>query len=266
MTTMIELERTLDREALRDVIDLALWSGQLLLQHGAESARVEETVHKIGTGLGANWMDILVSPNVIIATTISGEEFRTKVRRVIQLGVNMTIVAEVNDLSRRVVAGQLDRRAVRAELERISRGRPHYSRAVTILAAGFGCAAFSQLFGGDAAAFAITFVAASAAMWLRQTLLRERFNPLLVVIITAFAASALAAALPLLAGAALREEALIASVLLLVPGIHLLNAAEDVIAGHLITGIARGFLGVVISLCIALGLLLALRLLGINAL
>ena len=30
----------LDHETLRDVIDLSLWAGQLLLQNGAESARV----------------------------------------------------------------------------------------------------------------------------------------------------------------------------------------------------------------------------------
>ena len=57
----------LEREALRDVIDLSLWAGQMLLQHGAESARIEETVHHIGTGLGADWLDILGSPNMIAA-------------------------------------------------------------------------------------------------------------------------------------------------------------------------------------------------------
>ncbi len=39
----------LDREALRDVIDLALWAGQLLLQHGAESEQIEQTIHRLGT-------------------------------------------------------------------------------------------------------------------------------------------------------------------------------------------------------------------------
>jgi uncharacterized membrane protein YjjP (DUF1212 family) len=54
----------LEHDALRDVIDLTLWTGQMLLQHGAESARIEETVHRMGTGLGADWLDILVSPNM----------------------------------------------------------------------------------------------------------------------------------------------------------------------------------------------------------
>src|SRR5262245_6497478 len=95
----------LERERLPVVMDLSLWAGQLLLQHGAESARIEETVHRLGTGLGADWMDILVSPNAIVATTLSDQEFRTKIRRVVGIGVNMEIITEINDLSRRVSAG-----------------------------------------------------------------------------------------------------------------------------------------------------------------
>ena len=57
-----------------------------------------------------------------------------------------------------------------------------------------------------------------------------------------------------------------ADVLLLVPGIPLINAAEDLIKGHMVTGIVRGLTGVLISLGIALGLLLAMRLMGVGTL
>lgn len=60
-------------------MDLALWTGQLLMRHGAESERVEETVHRLGTGLGCDWGDVLLSANAIIVTHISGREFRTKI-------------------------------------------------------------------------------------------------------------------------------------------------------------------------------------------
>jgi len=40
--------------ALRDIIDLSLWTGQMLMQHGASSERVEESVHRLGTGLGCD--------------------------------------------------------------------------------------------------------------------------------------------------------------------------------------------------------------------
>jgi uncharacterized membrane protein YjjP (DUF1212 family) len=62
------------------------------------------------------------------------------------------------------------------------------------------------------------------------------------------------------------QAALAASVLLLVPGVPLINAAEDLLKGHTLMGTVRGATGVLISLCIALGLLIAMALTGVNGL
>lgn len=253
----------LDRESLRDVIDLALWAGQLLLQHGAESERIEQTIHRLGTGLGAHWMDILVSPNVIAVTTISGEEFRTKIRRVIGLSVNLTIISAVNRLSRRVESGELDRFGVRKELDRISQITSHYNRWLVVAWVGLACAAFSRLFGADWGAFAGTFIAASAAMVVRQELTRRHYNVFLIVIATAAVAGLLASAVVRLGGTATPRAVLAASVLLLVPGVPLINSADDLIKGHMVTGIVRGITGLLYSLAIALGLLLAIHTMGV---
>lgn len=249
-------------EELADVVDLSLWAGQLLMQYGAESLRVEETIHRLGTALGCDWMDIFVSSNDIAVTTISGLDFRTKIRRVIGTGVNMTIVSGVSRLSRRVEAGELNRFQVRTELERIATAKHHYPRWLVVPMVGLACAAFSRLFGGDWAVFGVTFVAASLALIVRQELTQRHFNPLLVTTVTAFVAGLLASSAVWVSTAP--QTAPAASVLLLVPGVPLITAAEDVITGHLVVGLARGFYGTLISLAIGLGLLLALNLTGVG--
>ncbi len=254
----------MEREELRDVIDLALWAGQMLLQNGAETARVEETVHRMGTGLGANWMDVLVSPNAIIASTISGVEFRTKVRRVVRIGVNMDIITEIGDLSRRVIRDEADRFTVRAELERIDRKKRQYNRWLVVLLVGLACAAFSRLFYGDWGVFFFTWVAASTGMFVRQELTHRNFNPLLITVSTAFVAGLIASIPVALNLGANPEIALAASVLLLVPGVPLVTSAQDLIQGHIVTGLVRGILGLLITLGIALGLTLAMRIAGVD--
>ncbi len=256
----------LEKEALRDVIDLSLWAGQLLLQYGADSARIEETVHRLGTGLGADWMDILVSPNAIAVTTSSGIEFRTKIRRVVAIQVNMQIIAEVNDVRHRVTMGELDRVGVRREFERIDHLTRQYPRWLVAIMVGLACAAFSRLFGGDWPAFIFTFAAGALAMRLRQILAHNYFNPLLIVVATAFAAGMIGSLATTTGWSAEPQAALAASVLLLVPGVQLINAAQDLIRGHLVTGIVRGVTGGLVSLGIALGLVLALRLMGLGGL
>jgi uncharacterized membrane protein YjjP (DUF1212 family) len=109
----------LSHEELSEIVDLTLWAGQLLLQHGAETDRIEETVHRIGTALGCDWMDVLVSPNALVVTAHSHGEFRTKTRRVVALGLNMNVVAQESDLSRRVEGGMRDRSRIRGELAEI---------------------------------------------------------------------------------------------------------------------------------------------------
>lgn len=254
------------REQLRDVIDLALWAGQLLLQHGAETARIEETVHRLGTGLGCNWMDILVSPNALVVTAHSGQEFRTKLRRVVSIGVDMNILAQVSDLSYRVNSGELDRLSLRRELERIDRMPRQYNRWLVVLTVGLSCAAFSKLFNADWPVFGVTFLAAACAMFIRQELSRHYFNPLLVTAATAFAAGLVGSAAALFSLSPRPQIAIAAAVLLLVPGVPLINAAEDLIKGHMVTGLIRGITGMLISLTIALGLLLALWLTGVEGL
>lgn len=256
----------LEREELRDVIDLALWAGQLLLQNGAEAERVEETVHRLGTALGCDWLDVLVSPNAIIVTTTSGPEFRTKVRRVVGMRVDMTVLSAVNRLSRRVESGELNRFQVRSELKRISSMPPHYNRWLVAALVGLACASFSRLFGGDLAVFGVTFVASAAAMIVRQELARRHSNNLLTAIVTAFVAGLIASTATVFRWSDSPQVALSAAVLLLIPGVPLINAAEDLIKGHLVIGLVRGASGVLVSLAIALGLLLAMTLAGVGRL
>lgn len=44
---------------------------------------------------------------------------------------------------------------------------------------------------------------------------------------------------------------------------YLTDGVEDMIKGHMVTGIVRSFTGALISLCIALGILLAMQLMGV---
>ncbi len=250
----------MEREALRDVISLSLWAGQMLLQNGADTARVEETVHRLGTGLGCDWLDIIVLPDSITATTTNNLEFRTRVRRAPVRGVNMDIIAQVSDLSYRVQTGTLDRFILRSELRRIDKLPKNYNRWLVVFGVGTSCAAFARLFGGDASVMAIVLVASSAAMFVRQELHHHAFNPLIITIATAFVAGVIAASSALFGGKVAIAQA--AAVLLLVPGVPLINAAEDLIRGHVVTGLARGFNGLLIALAIAMGLGLAIWLTG----
>ncbi len=256
----------LDREALTEVVNLALWSGQLLMENGAESQRVEETIRALGAGLGCDWGDVFVSHNALIVSHSSGGEFRTKTRRIGRGGVNLTLVAAISHLRHRVEEGVFDRTLVRQDLVRIVNTPRHYARWLTVAMAGLACAAFSRLFGGDWLVFAVTLAAASLAMWVRQELTQRDVNPLLQVTVTSFVAG-LVVGLTRMAGLGfLPETAMAAAVLLLIPGVPFVNAIEDLIKGYTVVGLARFTTSLLVILAIALGLILAMRLTGVKSL
>lgn len=256
----------LDHAVLTEVIHLCLWAGTLLMEHGADSQRVEETVCRIGRALGADDIATFVSANALIVTVSSGSEFRTRTARVGAHGINMTMVSAINRLSRRIEVGELERTTVRSELARISSMPQHYNRFLVVGMVGLGCFALCRLAGGDWSVCGVTFMASALAMLVRQELTRRSVNIFLVVIVTAFIAGLLASSAVWLQLGERPQLALATSVLLLVPGIPMINAVEDMITGHAVVGVARGVTAALIALAIALGLALAMRVAGVEGL
>jgi uncharacterized membrane protein YjjP (DUF1212 family) len=251
-------------EELRDVISLSLWAGQMLLQWGADTQRVEETVHHIGTGLGCDWLDIVVTPDAIIASTINNHDFRTKVRRAPARGVNMSLIAEVNSISHRIDAGELDRFGLREELRRIDHMPHNYNRWVVVVAVGLACAAFARLFGGSPLLMVVTFFASACATFTRQEMHKRHFNTILTTTITAFIAALIASVAVTFQLSERSSVAIAAAVLLLVPGVPLINAIQDLIKGYTMNGVARGVYGGILALAIALGISIALWVTGLG--
>lgn len=244
---------------LREIIGLSLWAGQMLLQNGASSLRTEETTHRIGTGLGCDWMDVIVTPDSLIVTATDGEDFRTKARRVVRLGANMGRITALSELGHAVAEGRADRAQVQARLRAIDAAPKDYNRWLVVFLVGLACAAFSRLFGGDWPVFGVTLVAASVAMFTRQELEKRYFNRYLVVATVAFIGGLLASGARLVTDAANVNIAIAATALLLVPGVPLINSAQDFIRGYTGNGLRRGMSGLLISLAIALGLALAIQ-------
>ena len=262
---MKEKGEPLSHEDLRETIELSLWAGQLLLQYGADTQRVETTIHRFGTGLGCDWLDIFVSINAIILTTTSGEEFRTKTRRVVRVGgVNMAVLAKVNELSREVYQGKVTRAEARKRLEEIDKMPRHYPNWIVLLLVGLACGGFGRLFGGVGwQMFAITAAAATSGLWVRQRLLTLHINPYFAIVAAAFTATLIGGIAKWVVPDQL-NTVFAACVLFLIPGVPLVNSLEDFISGHTVVGLSRGFIGMQISLCIALGVFLAFTILGVD--
>ncbi len=242
----------LSREALRDAVDLILWGGALLLQSGADTALVERTVAGLAKGLGVDSIDVLVSPNGLVITTTEGEDFRTKLRRVPELGVDLAKMAAVVEVAPRVMTGEVSREALRARLAEIERAA-HYPRWWVALAIGAACAAFSQLFQGGVRELACTLVGGALVMSLRQALHTRHVNPYLTVLSASLTTGLLLTALATAVHGSV-TVCVSATAVQLIPGVLFVHAGRDMIKGHIVTAVARAAKATTIVLVIAVGL------------
>ena len=90
----------------REILLLAMNAGRILLENGAEIFRVEETIDRICRHFGLKSANAFVLSNGIFLTC--GNETETQFARVQVIPVNaanLSRVAEVNQLSRRIESG-----------------------------------------------------------------------------------------------------------------------------------------------------------------
>jgi uncharacterized membrane protein YjjP (DUF1212 family) len=234
--------------------------GLIMLRNGTSSNRADDAMQRTGAVLGADRVEAYVTPTGIIASTYRDDEIQTRVERIRALGVNMQRVYEAELLVHSLQRG-VDAATVEAALTRIEAAPPPYQAWTICLACGLGCGAFAVLRGGGPLEFAAAYLAAVVAQFLRHRLLTQaklRVPP--VTVLCAIVASSLAIGLVRVLNAPRPELGVIASVLLLVPGVPLVISLLDLLLGNLVSGAARGLYALIVLMSIGVGILISINL------
>ena len=250
-------------EQQRAVTRLCIQCGLFLLQHGAESALVDELSSRLGRALGMDSVESSISSNAIVLTTIKDGQCLTSTRKNHDRGINMHVVTEVQHIVILAEHHLLDYKGVEKRFSQIQPLR--YPRWLVALMVGLACACFCQLIKGGWDGAVITFFASTAAMYIRQLLAQRHLHPQINFCLTAFAAttiSGLLLQLPTFSNTP--TIAMAASVLLLVPGFPLINAVADMFKGHINTGLARWAIASLLTLATCVGVVMALTIWGLR--
>lgn len=246
----------------REILLLALQAGRILLENGAEIFRVEDTVYRICGAYGIQSASVFVLSNGIFLTAGSEEEPQfAKVLLIPVNRANLSRVAEVNQLSRRIEVEKCPPAVVKAELERIEL-LPGFPPALQILAAGIGGACFCVLFHGGMADVICTFF---FGMLIQLYLLRigaRYFSKIVCNILGGICAALLSILCYRLQLGERLDSMMIGSIILMVPGMAFTNAIRDMADGDYISGSVRMLDAVLVFFCIAMGVGLVIALYG----
>lgn len=254
---MITPSGDLDRASLDEIAGLALTAGRMLLEWGGNARIVHEAIAHVATGLGCDSAQAFCQHAAIIVVLTREGESLTRMGKVGEHGVNLRGTQRLQEIVQRIARGELPYAEARALVEGVPAQTPRYPVWFVCLATGLACSAFGRLFKSDWLAFFPTLAGAALGQYLRHMLLRHRRNIFLAAGVVSFVSAMIAGFGARALGGNDLPLAMVASVLLLIPGIPVLNAQIDVIEGKPNLAAARGLRITFLLLFMALGLALA---------
>ncbi|WP_047396193.1 threonine/serine exporter family protein [Chitinibacter sp. ZOR0017] len=250
---------------LDDILNLTLEAGLLMHQSGAGTHRTSAAMQRIAKALGAARVEVMISSTNIGVSVERAEaashETLTAFRKAPHMGANFAALSAVRRWLHQLEQGELDSQSAKLQLAEIARRPTHYPRWAITTMVGISCGAFAALFGGDIPAILATTVGAACGMAVRFALVLRHFKPSIFATAASFVG--------LLCTGVLAhwfsqtpDAARAASVLFLIPGVPLINGASDLLNGNYLNGMVRFAMSAVIIFGIAVGVSIALRILG----
>jgi uncharacterized membrane protein YjjP (DUF1212 family) len=242
---------------LEKIANVALRIGRALMECGASVQVIHEGATLTARGLGAESVSVRVGYASLAINVAAAGLTITRMIAVGRHGVNHRLDIAVRALASSVAATGGTAAAVHAELDRLVCETPRYPNWLVAVATGTACAAFGRLLGIDWSAFLPVLIAGTIGQALRHHLLMRGVNLFVMSAIIAFLAGSLGGWGARLAGSSSVDTAMMASVLLLVPGVPATNAQTDIMDGYPTVGSARAVWVAMVMVFAATGLWLA---------
>ncbi|MGP1467946.1 MAG: threonine/serine ThrE exporter family protein [Hoylesella shahii] len=270
------------RKLLRRKLDLLLRTGKILVESSADTSRIMRNMKRTAAYLGLNeeQLHIHITYNMLMVNLSDGTHSFSKFQRCDKHGIEMRAISDISKLSWSAIKEDYSLDRYEEELNKIATRKRSYTHWQVAIAAGFACGGFCIQFGCDWSAFFYASIAAALGFRLRVKLNEIGSNMYANIAVAAFVATILAwllgtfassnfvASLPPLLSNVLHTNTpwhpLMACTLFLVPGVPIINFVNDVLDNNIEVGIIRGINTILIVTAMAFGIVLAIRVCGID--
>ncbi|MDC3416914.1 threonine/serine exporter family protein [Aquibacillus salsiterrae] len=242
------------------LIKVCMLAGKIMLESGAETYRVEDTMLRIASSFGVMNAQSYVTPTGILFSINESEP--SNFIRIMERSTDLHKVTQVNSISRKISSGELTVARAHACLEKIKQGTHVYSISKRIMAASVASGCFTIMFNGTwfdffPSVFAGGIGYGSVVYFHRIVEIRFFAEFLSSAII------GLLAYLFVLTGFGIElDKMIIGSVMPLVPGLLITNAVRDLMAGHLVSGLSKGAEAFLTAFAIGAGIAVVISLMS----
>lgn len=209
--------------------------------------------------LTSRWLDTpahFFSTPTSLFVSFERESPSTHLVRVTPPGVNLELSSQLHDLLGRIESEQLDARAINRVLTAIEETPPEYSWPVKIVSYGVASSAAAVFFGGqlpEVVAAGLIGLVACLLVWLTSIHARTRS---LSDMTAALVATLIAYAVAWATGNLRTDITILASLIVLIPGLGITVAVNELATQNLASGTARLLGAITTFLTIAFGIVM----------
>lgn len=248
----ITLKENKDNEG-KKLLLLGVLAGRLMLQSGAETYRVEDTIERICKSReGINHAEAFVTPTGISVSLEYKGEMLSYLIRIKSIKIDLNKIDLVNEFSREFVSSNMSTKYALDKLKRINR-RNNYTDLTKVLFGSLASAFFSLLFGGVFFDFVATYLVSLVVLLVVNKISKYKMTFFMSNFVGAGLASILSLLLTNIGLGQNMDIIIIGSIMPLVPGVPIANAMRDTISGDFLSGLSRGMEAIFSALAIAFG-------------
>lgn len=218
-------------------LDCLLLAGQIMMESGAETYRVEDTMLRMARSQNLDAQSYVTPTGIILSL---GKQQKTKIISISSRITDLHKIAKVNNVSRKLTLKIITLDEAYDELRMIQKTNYFLPIWLQILMAAVSSACFLILFKGTWFDMPAAFIAGGtgylallAIQHLTKVKFFSEFFASFVIALVAFSTVKFGYGNEI-------DKIIISGVMPLVPGVLITNAVRDMMAGHLTAGIVKG--------------------------
>ncbi|OJV64751.1 MAG: hypothetical protein BGO41_14225 [Clostridiales bacterium 38-18] len=252
----------MDQYRVKKIIQIATQTGKIMLQNGAETYRVEDTVQRMAESRGLSEVNVFVIPTGIIISATYNDMTISLLERVNPEGIDLECIDRANAFSREFTSTEMTLEAAEERIQDLN-SPPRFKKWIRVLSSGMGGGFFVLMFGGTAIEFLIGYLASSLTVLWTEALDNKHLNFFIKNILGGFAAALFGVVFVRFIGifdlSASINTVIIGPLMTLVPGVSLTNGIRDLISGELLAGSAKIMEALFIAIALAFGVGMVLQ-------
>lgn len=234
----------------RDIVTLCGRVGRILLENGAETSRVENTVEYVGRA---------ATLPVVCHATMTGifvsSEKRTRIFKVRVGDFNLQKVDEINTLSREFSQHKITYDKLKSEVNRVEYEKKDFTWRTKCIGAGLVSMPPMLLFKATWGDLGLGFFVGIIGYIVSQVVSHNSKIPYIAVAMGSLAISLLAHILGIFGIAHDANYIIISALMPLVPGVPMINSLREIIEKNTISGLVRATDAVISGISIGSGVI-----------